>query len=92
MIRDFRTVDQIYVGDVYWHIPTGRIFQSTENKSGANDTADFDELTTASSGIFRLDGVLNTAGTNSNRLEFHSDKIVVKDSANRTRVVFGNLS
>jgi len=89
-IKSFRTVDKIFVGDVWWHINTGRVFRSTQNVTGTGN-ANFTELTN-NQGFVDMSGLLNTGTAPNERLEFSSTSIDIFDNNNSLRVKIGKLN
>ena len=88
-IKSFRTVDQIFIGDVWWHINTGRVFRSTQNVTGSG-SAIFTELTN-NQGFIDMSGILNTGNAPNERIEFSSTSIDIYDNGNSLRVKIGQL-
>ena len=89
-IKSFRTVDKIFIGDVWWHINTGRVFRSTDNVTGTG-TANFTELTN-NQGFIDMSGLLNTGTSPNERIEFSSTSIDIYDNGNNLRVKIGKLN
>jgi hypothetical protein len=88
-IRAFRTVNTVYIGDIYWHINSGRVFRATVDRINTTTDSTFVELTN-NQGFLDLSGILNT-GTTGERIEFSSTNIKIYDSGNRRRVILGAL-
>jgi hypothetical protein len=89
-IKQFRTVDKIFVGDVWWHINSGRVYRSTQNITGTS-TADFTELTN-NQGFIDMSGLLNTGTPPNERIEFSSTSIDIFDNSNALRVKIGKIN
>ena len=74
------------------NIINGSVFQYVgADQLNSTATVAFTERTTNTGGILSLDGIVSTSSTGA-RMEFNSDKIVVKDSAGNIRIKFGNLA
>ena len=89
-IKSFRTVDEIFVGDVWWHINTGRVFRSQSRVTGSGN-ASFTELTN-NQGFIDMSGLLNTGTAPDERIEFSSTSIDIYDNNNDLRVKIGKLN
>ena len=91
MIRQFRTVNTVFIGDVYWHIGTGRVYRATINRINTTTNSSFTELTN-NQGFMDLSGLLNTGTSPNERVEFKSTSIDIYDNGNNLRVKLGKIS
>ena len=91
MIRQFRTVNTIYAGDVYWHIGTGRVYRATVDRINTTTNSTFTELTN-NQGFVDMSGLLNTGTAPNERIEFTSTSIDIFDNSNQLRVKIGKIS
>jgi hypothetical protein len=96
-IRQFRTVDTVFTGDIWWHVNTGRIWRATIDRIDTTTESSFTEITsgtntsgTSGNGIIDLSGILNTS-TSGERLEFSSSTITIYDTNDNLRVKLGQL-
>jgi hypothetical protein len=95
-IRTFRGSDNVFTGDVWWHINTGRIYRSTVDRLDTTTNATFTEITNGTrttgsteGGIIDLSGILNTADSG-DRIEFSPTRIDIYEGSSR-RVRLGEL-
>jgi len=101
-VSDFRQTStgraedkRILEGDVYWHIPTGRVFQAPSGlAAGSTSSITFTERTSNSGGGFLSADALVVSSSNS-RLEIKSNYIKIFENVSNTatlRVQIGDLS